>query len=122
MSYSAVILNEKSCAKLKSTYGWLAPSWKWYGHHMTIKMGGLPEDMNSLVGQPYSLIVTHLGRSETAIALRVQDGGLSFNKIPHVTLLVNVNAGGKPVDSNNITNWEKIDNQFKIEGIIEELK
>lgn len=122
MSYSAVVLNEESANKLKSVYGGLTPSWKWYGHHMTIKMGELPEEMKNLLGQPYSLIVSHLGKSDQAIAVRVEDGGLSFNDIPHVTLFVNVEKGGKPFHSNLITDWKKVDNRFKVEGTIQELE
>lgn len=88
---------------------------------MTIKMGGLPENMKNLLGQPYSLVVTHIGKSDLAVAVRVEDGGLSFNDIPHVTLLVNVDKGGKPFYSNKITNWERVDVRFKISGTVEEV-
>lgn len=122
MSYSAVVLNEESSNQLKRFYRGLRPTWKWYGHHMTIKMGGLPESMKHLLGQPYSLVVSHIGSSDMAVAVRVDDGGLSFNDIPHVTLLVNVDDGGKPFLSNKITNWERTDVRFKISGTVEEVK
>lgn len=117
VSYSAVVLDNKSHSDLLTEFGDLIPSgWNMYAHHMTITMGELSDKTD--VGKEVELTVTELGMSEMAMAVRVT-GYPSKNAIPHVTIAVNPD-GGKPRMSNDITDWKPVKN-FKIKGIVTEL-
>jgi hypothetical protein len=119
--YSAVVLDKESQSKLLSQFP--APEgWRSIAHHMTIVFGKGLED-KSEVGKEVELTVTELGISDMAMAVKV-DGYPSTNKIPHITIAVNDKEGGKPVMSNDITNWEKVDLGFnlRLHGIVTEIK
>ena len=106
ISYSAVVLDHESSESLLDTFNDEIPDgWKEYAHHMTISLGKAVEDEN-LLGSVQTLIVTQIGKSDMAVAVRVE-GFPSKNKIPHVTLAVNP-EGGKPFMSNKIEEWEDI--------------
>jgi len=124
VSYSAVVLDDKSHEKLvKSFAQFILDDWKVFAHHMTIIFGrplkkmGLEEDK----GKTVELIVTHVGFSDMAVAVKVQ-GYPSNNDIPHITLAVNTAKGGKPVMSNDITNWRKLDAPMRVAGVVSEIK
>ena len=113
ISYSAVVLDNESSESLLDTFnGEIPDGWKKYGHHMTIALGKAVEDEN-LLGSVQTLIVTQIGKSDMAVAVRVE-GFPSKNKIPHITLAVNP-EGGKPFMSNKIEEWEDIE-PFEITG------
>jgi len=137
MSYSAVVLDEKSQQKLKE---WAVSDkvgikvnsirlpilirdkgWKLFCHHMTIAFPGIPEFIKPYVDSVQQLEVISVGVSEKAVAVRVI-GFHSENKIPHITVAVNVQGGGKPVDSNKITSWFKLDTPIKLTGVVKELQ
>jgi hypothetical protein len=88
--------------------------WKLIAHHMTIAFGKGVEDESQL-DKEVGLLVTGLGISDKAIAVKVE-GYPSNNKIPHITLAINPD-GGKPKDSNDITEWESVGN-LKIRGTV----
>ena len=117
--YSAVVLNDNSkCDLLNRLEGQIPEGWNIIAHHMTIVFGKpVPnqEDLNKDV----TLTVTELGLSDMAMAVKVE-GYPSNNAIPHITIAVNPN-GGKPVMSNDITEWTKI-NPFKVVGKVTEIK
>lgn len=119
--YSAVVLNKESQSKLLEQFP--APEgWRKIAHHMTIVFGkGL--DDKSEVGTEVELTVTELGISDMAMAVKVE-GYPSANKIPHITIAVNDKEGGKPVMSNDITNWGKVDLGYTLNlyGIVTEVK
>lgn len=61
-------------------------------------------------GKQIPIKITGIGYSDKAIAFRVDLGinsNLCINKIPHITIATR--SGGKPVDSNFITDWVDID-------------
>lgn len=140
MSYSAVVLDEASQQKLKDFA--LDPDtdvkvnsirlpihvrdngWKVYCHHMTINMGNLPEHLKSYLDSDQKLEAIAIGVSDKAVAVKVIGtmAGHSKNDIPHVTIAVNAKEGGKPVDSNKITKWKKLETPIKLSGIVKELK
>ena len=113
--YSAVVLDDKSHKLLLDIFSdIIPPDWKTFAHHMTIAFGKGVENPDEL-GTTVTLKVVELGISDMAIAARVE-GYKSNNAIPHITLAINPN-GGKPVMSNQITNWKPIKN-FDITGIV----
>ena len=131
--YSALVLDEKSQLALAA---WAEKNvtvnhvrlpihvrdngWKMYCHHMTIQYPGTPEFVKQYVGTEQKLEVTHLGVSNMVVAVRVV-GFHSENKIPHITVAVNVKGGGKPVMSNQISDWVRVDGP-KLKGTVKELQ
>ena len=117
--YSAVELDDKSHNLLKQTF----PSpegWSAIAHHMTIDpFKVLPDEETE---KPVKLKVTHLGKNDKATAVKVSGyEGKTNNKFPHVTLAVNKNGGGKPKDSNEITEWEPVEDDIYLTGTIKNL-
>lgn len=132
--YSAVLLDEKSQLALSAwadknikINGVRLPilvqqnGWKMICHHMTIKFGGTPEFVKQYLGTEQNLEITHYGMSDKAVAVRVV-GFHSENKIPHITVAVNVKNGGKPVDSNKITEWLTVEKGPTLKGVVTELQ
>lgn len=121
ISYSAVVLEDADQKKLLAQLKDHIPAgWKLIAHHMTVKMGELPENKKQDIGTKVPLQATALGVSDKAVAVKV-DGYWSQNKIPHVTLAVNTAAGGKPVDSNKIVNWQQLPQNIKLSGTVTEV-
>lgn len=116
--YSAVVLDEESRRELSRVEDMIPDGWKIFAHHMTIVFGkGVPNQED--LGKEVTLYVEAIGLSDMAMAVRVE-GYPSANAIPHITIAINPD-GGKPVMSNNITNWRKIKN-FAIKGVVTEIK
>lgn len=119
--YSAVVLDKASQDKLLSYFGSIIPvGWKKYGHHQTIKMGELDPNQKQDLGKEVELQVVGIGRSDMAIAAQVK-GYPTTNKIPHITLAINIEDGAKPVMSNFITNWQPISLSLSLKGIVTEI-
>lgn len=106
ISYSCVKLNHDSKTILFDRLSKLVPEgWEWVADHMTIKMGGLTDQMReTLLGTTQTLEVVKIGMSDMAMAIEVK-GCYSMNKIPHITLAINKAEGARPYMSNNISNW-----------------
>lgn len=118
ISYSAVLLDQPSHEKLLHAVGGQIPDgWKTYAHHMTINMGPLKDPTE--LDKPVELVVHELGMSDMAIAVKVS-GYPSKNKIPHITVAVNVAAGGKPAMSSNIVDWKSIA-PLTLSGVVSEV-
>lgn len=115
--YSCVLLDNQSRATLLSMVDEIPDGWKVIAHHMTINLGELKD--KSDLGNEVTLTVESVGLSDMAMAVRVS-GFPSKNEIPHITVAINPD-GGKPVMSNEITNWQPIKN-FMIGGVVTEIK
>ena len=64
--------------------------------------------LNTRVGEKFSIIINGIGISNKVAAFKVTDYSVvCANKIPHITIATF--NGGKPVDSNNITEWKDIE-------------
>lgn len=121
ISYSAVVLSAADQQKLKSAFEEQMPDgWTTFAHHMTICMGELPTELKDKVGEQVTLTCTDIGTSLTNIALKVS-GFQSSNAIPHITLFVNVTGGGKPFDSNKITDWKPLPQPIEVQGVVSEI-
>ena len=84
--------------------------WKMYNHHMTIAFNNRTEKAQSLFnhyqedfGKTVGLTINGIGVSDDAIAVRVEFEHPSANEITHITIATP--PDGKPVNSNNITEW-----------------
>jgi len=118
VSYSAVVLDEKSKQAILDRFT-LPSDWKIICHHMTIKMGELPENMKSRINEKVTLTVIENGNSDKAIAVKVKTD-LSQNAIPHITVAINTKNGAKPKDSNDIDDWTPV-NPYTVTGRIQEI-
>ncbi len=100
--YSAVVLDNESKAKLINAFT-LPYKWQPVAHHMTIGFKEpVPDFLRKDIGKTAKLTVEEIGISKDAIAVKVS-GYYSNNDIPHIT--VAIPEGGKPFNSNFITNW-----------------
>jgi hypothetical protein len=124
-SYCCVLLDEESHQKAVNLLPAEYEDWKVHAHHMTIKLGSLPESLKEREGQEVTLTCNQVGFSDKALALRVRIKGMITElqqwyrtecgkkgrpQFPHITLAVNP-QGGKPVMSNDIKaeDWDDID-------------
>ena len=119
--WSAVVLDEKSKNELINMFKSQIPDdWEIICHHMTIDFRSIvnPE----LVGKPITLTITHVGKSDKALAVKVSGyEGKTNNAFPHVTIAINRKNDGKPKDSNDIKNWTPVSEIITLNGKIENL-
>ena len=121
ISYSAVVLDQEDHEKLLNFFeDKMSPDWRKFAHHMTIKMGELPEEKKQDIGKKIQLTAYEIGKSDRAIAVKVR-GYWTTNTTAHITLGVNTDIGGKPVDSNKITDWEPLPNTIPVNGVVTEI-
>jgi predicted kinase len=117
--YSAVVLDAASKTKLLDlVHDKIPQGWTPFAHHMTIVFGKGVKNKEDL-GKKVTLTVTHVGLTDKVIAVQVE-GYESANKVPHITVAVNPD-GGKPVMSNDITNWQNV-KPFVLMGVVTEVK
>lgn len=121
--FASLVLDDNSAKKLvEATKQYIPEGWKIFAHHMTINFGkGLPEELKGDLDSVKTIKATEIGVSDMAIAVRVE-GYHSDNDIPHITIAVNTAEGGKPVMSNQITNWERLENYINLSGKVSEQK
>ena len=121
-SYTAVVLNEASRAKLLSSLP-VPTGWEQFAHHMTINMGAANKGpAASLLGSDVQLVANTLGQDETIgiIAVGVETNIPSTNKTKHITVAVNRAAGAKPFFSNKIENWVPM-TPIPLSGVVAEV-
>lgn len=132
VAYSAVVLDDESKRKMLYEYIYNKPKyldWIKIAHHMTICLGELPEHLKKYwLGEEVTLTVMEIGYSDKAVAVKV-NGFFSISKqkqeegdgpkFDHITLAIN-SIDAKPSDSNNITEWYKVE-PLKINGKVEEI-
>lgn len=64
--------------------------------------------LKGYVGKEFQIVINGVGISDKAMAFRVDKKGVvCVNDIPHITIATF--REGKPVDSNEITNWKNIE-------------
>lgn len=120
ISYSAIVLDDKSKSKLLSFFDRIIPNdWKKVAHHMTINLGSLPEDLTTDLGKTVTLEVIGYGINDNVLAAKV-DGYPSSNKNPHITIAINTNNGAKPNMAKNLDVFEAV-SPFEISGVVSEI-
>jgi hypothetical protein len=118
MTYTALVLNEESHLKLMRQFD-LSENWQKICHHMTINLGNAEfGPAVNLIGQEFELIATSVAQDERVIAIKVESVVPSNNKIKHVTIAVNPNAGGKSKHSNNLINWTPLLQKITLHGVV----
>jgi|JFJP01.1.fsa_nt_gi hypothetical protein len=125
VSYSAVVLDEKSRNRLIKVFWNIIPSnFEVIAHHMTIKMGALDNDSQEkrdlLDGKTIQLTANDYSIDDKVMAVGV-DGYPTHNNKAHITLAVNRQNGGKPFMSNKLTDWKPLGFQIKLTGKVTEV-
>jgi len=124
ISYTAIILDERSKRKLLNFLGDFIPdNWKIYTHHITLNLGAAKPEIEPYLNTTARFRIISLGKSDMAIAAGVEiiyPNIETSNNIPHITLAVNPN-GGKPRMSNDIEKWYPIETRVYFSGKIEEV-
>lgn len=124
--YVGIELKEESKDRLIRIFDLLNPwdnndEWKVICHHSTIAYG---KSVNSILDWVYNnegieveLTAYKFGFNDKACAVEVRPNIEMpyINNIKHITLAVNKTNNGKPVDSNTITDWSKL-NSIKLSG------
>lgn len=119
--YAGIELDDSSHNLLKTKFQDKIPDgWHIIAHHMTIDpFKSLPEEETE---KQVKLKVTDFGKSDKSIAVKVSGyEGKTNNKFPHVTLAIDKAGGGKPKDSNEITDWQQVNDDIYITGTIKNL-
>ena len=111
--YYGVELDKESQDILKKKFG-EHDGWRIFCHHMT-SVFNTGKNVELSRSEKYwfeknkdsqiILIVTHFGMDDRVAAVRVMCCAPSRNRYKHVTLGVNIENKGKPVDSNHIKKW-----------------
>lgn len=122
ISYTGVLLDEVSRAKLLSHVDWMIPkSYKRIAHHLTVNMGSLSEkNSRDLIGKTITMIVDSWSLDTRVYAVRVVRIKPTLhmqNEVPHITVACNY-AEGKPVNSNELTNWIALPEQIELQGTL----
>ena len=120
--YSAVVLDEQSRAKLLKVFRLMIPEgWEVLADHMTINLGAIKPQFKDDLGDVVDLSVLDYAIDDKVMAVGVE-GYPTTNAKAHITIAVNRSAGGKPVMSNNLTDWKEINFKIELKGIITEIK
>ncbi len=121
IAYTGIILTEESRKKLLDKLkNIIFPNWKIYAHHLTLTLGELKN--KSLIGKKVKLHLDKIGLSNLALAVSDSSFNLSNKKIPHITVAINEQKGGRPKDSNQITAWKNLKNPIEVEGVVKEVE
>lgn len=129
ISYSAIVLLDKDRDILLTAMSdYIPEKWKIIAHHCTVKMGDLPEELLDNRGFFMKIKAFEFGINDLVCAVKVsvpeEMKGFMKNPVPHITLAVNHEAGGKPVMSNKMFQGEysKIDiHPLELMGILTEI-
>lgn len=132
--YVAAFLSEDATENLKETFADIIPDgWRIHCHHATIVFndGSLTARLRRLLSKRFygmrgMVIADAVGISDKAVAVRLIDrkgkarghGFRTRNKVGHVT--VAVAPGARPVDSNAITEWKRLDEPVYLPSVIGE--
>lgn len=122
--YFGVFLDNVSRNKLLELASQVVePDWKLYCHHMTIVFNDGSEkaqlaynEYKQHFGKVTDIYATHVGISDDAVAVKVYFKQGTLTNFPHVTLATP--QGGKPVNSNYITDWYELKVPIKLSGTI----
>jgi hypothetical protein len=123
ISYSAVVLDDNSRQRLIERFKNIIPEgWNIIADHMTVNLGEIDPEYEKYLGLAVRITVNDIAMDDKVIAVGVSSGINSHNPKAHITLAVNRTNGGKPVMSNNLTNWEKLRRPLLLRGKITQVE
>ena len=121
MGYTSINLHPESQKRLVDYYNGniqnIPEDWEIIAHHMTINMSSMAfgplkdytmGELEKLCNQDQELKVVSYAMDDKVMAVGVETELPSKNKIKHITVAVNREAGGKPFLSNQLTAWESV--------------
>lgn len=78
-------------------------------HHVTLNLGAFDENLNdkSILGQEIPIKVVSWAEDKNVAAVGVEIPIQTINAQPHITIAIS--STGKPMMSNNLTNWQPIE-------------
>jgi hypothetical protein len=121
--YTAVNLDEESKTKLvRHLIGYIPTGWEIIAHHMTINLGPVdkgPIKDRKFLGMSVEMEAEAIAASDKVIAVKIKTLIPSNNNIKHITVAVNRAGGGKPVMSNDLTDWQPME-PLTLFGTVEE--
>lgn len=121
ISYSAVVLDERSRNRLIDKFKGIIPSnFEIIAHHMTINLGEIDPQYEQYISMPVRLQADDFAMDDKVAAVGVS-GFPSNNSKPHITLAVNRKAGGKPKMSNELKDWQPLKRPLLLVGKVEEI-
>lgn len=123
VEYSCVLLDSASHKRLRTQFPSPSPEWHYRAHHMTLCLGPLVPSTGAVAGAAVTLQVVAVGRSDAALAVRVEGGGVrSLNAVPHITIAFAPTAHAK--DSNDIKEWREATGleRMELQGTVQEMK
>jgi hypothetical protein len=122
VSYSAVVLDEQSKAKLIKVFKPMIPEgWEIIAHHMTINMCELDPEYKQDLDKEVELTTLDYAKDDKVMAVGVS-GYACKNPKAHITLAVNRKEGGKPFMSNKLTNWKPLGFPLQLTGKVTEVE
>ena len=122
VSYSAIVLDDSSRQRLIDKFKNIIPEgFEIIAHHMTINLGEIDPEYEKYLGLPIRLTVNDIAMDDKVIAVGVS-GFNTRNPKAHITLAVNRANGGKPVMSNNLTNWERLRRPLSLRGKVTQIE
>ena len=118
--YYGVFIDDESKGKLSSFIP--DDAYKVFCDHMTIafKTQFTEEIVNyceGMLGEEVELTATHIGMTEDVIAVAVETECESLNNTKHITLCT-LTPKGRPVQSNNITDWQPLPTPITLHGTV----
>jgi hypothetical protein len=123
ISYSAIVLDDNSRQRLIERFKNIIPEgWDIIADHMTVNLGEIDPEYEKYLGLAVRLTVNDIAMDDKVIAIGVSSGINAHNPKAHITLAVNRTNGGKPVMSNNLTNWEKLRRPLLLRGKITQVE
>lgn len=118
--YYGVFIDDESKGKLSSFIP--DDAYKVFCDHMTIAFKTqFTEEIVSyceeMLGEEVELTATHIGMTEDVIAVAVETECESLNNTKHITLCT-LSPKGRPVQSNNITDWQPLPAPITLHGTV----
>lgn len=125
--YTALVLDDNSQKILRNLFESRIPNdWDMKCHHMTINMGvAIDGPAIGLLGKEFDIKLIAFSKDERCCAVFVETDAPSKNKLKHITVAVNVNGGGKPKHSNELTDWIDFPSDslaLTLKGVVKEVQ
>ena len=127
--YAGIFLDEESKNILKENvekyvYEILGNNVTFICHHMTIShISKINDDIKKWCIENYKkefvLEIELIGYSDKACAAKINTDIPTTQNYPHITIAINNDTNGKPVDSNYINKFIKLPNKIKVKGIVD---
>ena len=129
VSYTGVVLDEKSRNELVAATEGIHGEWGWKTicHHFTLNMGPLNRELNPDLepGDVIDFKATHLAFDDRVLAVRIAcPGARTVNAVPHVTVALDSEGGAKAKYSNDLIEgmFMPLDREIDLRGVVTEVE